>query len=172
MSLFAEEGIRSLAFALPSVCARPDDLAARETAQYGAWLCGTVLANVGMALHHKLCHTLGGSFNLPHAETHAVILPYSMAFNLPSTPDAASRLCRALDTHDPAASLFELGRQLGVPVSLAALGLASEDLDRAAEIAMLSPYFNPRPLSYVGIRRLLQLAFDGTRPDQSSFEGF
>ncbi|HEY3597952.1 MAG TPA: maleylacetate reductase [Paraburkholderia sp.] len=171
MSLFAEEGIRSLAHALPAVCAHPEDLAARETAQYGAWLCGTVLGNVGMALHHKLCHTLGGSFNLPHAETHAVILPYAMAFNLAAAPQAAERLCRALDTDEPAAALYELGRQLGAPASLAALGLVEADLDRAAEIAMQAPYFNPRPLSYRAIRSLLQLAFDGVRPDRSSFDG-
>lgn len=171
MSMFAEEGIRSLASALPSLRARPDDLDAREVAQYGAWLCGTVLGNVGMALHHKLCHTLGGSFNLPHAVTHAVILPYAMAFNLPAAPEAASRLSRALDTRDPAASLHDLARRLDAPESLAALGLARGDLDHAAEVAMRSPYFNPRPLSYDAIRSLLQMAFDGVRPDQRSFNG-
>ncbi|MEM5460139.1 maleylacetate reductase [Paraburkholderia phytofirmans] len=171
MSLFAEEGIRSLAFALPSVCARPDDVAARETAQYGAWLCATVLGNVGMALHHKLCHTLGGTFNLPHAETHAVVLPYAMAFNLPAATEAAERLRRALDVPDPAAALYDLGRRLGAPSALRALGLAESDLDHAAEVAMRSPYFNPRPLSYGAIRRLLQMAFDGTAPNLHSFDG-
>jgi maleylacetate reductase len=170
MSLFAEEGIRNLALALPAVCARPDDVAARETAQYGAWLCGTVLGNVGMALHHKLCHTLGGTFNLPHAETHAVVLPYAMAFNLPAAAQAAERLCRALDTRDPVTSLHELGRRLGAPSSLAALGLSETDLDHAAEVAMRSPYFNPRPLSYGAIRRLLQIAFHGAPPNLHSFD--
>ncbi|RFU49100.1 maleylacetate reductase [Paraburkholderia sp. DHOC27] len=171
MSMFAEEGIGSLARALPLVCARPDDLAARETAQYGAWLCGTVLGGVGMALHHKLCHTLGGSFNLPHAETHAVILPYAMAFNLPSAPEALQRLGRALGVADPATCLHELGRQLGAPASLETLGLKADQLDHAAEMAMRSPYWNPRPLSYDAVRRLLQLAFDGVRPDLASFNG-
>jgi len=172
MSMFAEEGISSLARALPMVCARLDDLEAREAAQYGAWLCGTVLGSVGMALHHKLCHTLGGSFNLPHAETHSVILPYAMAFNLPAAPDASERLRRALGTPDPATCLYELGRQLGAPASLETLGLKAGDLDRAAEIAMRSPYWNPRPLSYAAIRRLLQLTFDGACPDLTSFDGF
>jgi alcohol dehydrogenase class IV len=86
MALLAEEGIRALAQALPQVKADPADIAARELAQYGAWLCGTVLGNVGMALHHKLCHTLGGSFNLPHAETHAVILPHAIAYNAAAVP--------------------------------------------------------------------------------------
>jgi maleylacetate reductase len=125
-----------------------------------------------MALHHKLCHTLGGSFNLPHAETHAVVLAYAMAFNLPAVPEAAQRLARALATDDPAAALYDLARRLGAPASLAALGVTQADLDRAAEIAMRAPYFNPRPLSQAAIRHLLQLAFDGARPDRASFEGF
>jgi maleylacetate reductase len=169
MSIFAEEGVRALSQSLPTVCAQPDDLAARETAQYGAWLCGTVLGNVGMALHHKLCHTLGGSFDLPHAETHAVVLPYAMAFNLPAAPQASERLARALGRDDPAAALYELARRLGAPASLAALGLKEADLDRAADIAMRAPYFNPRPLSERAIRHVLQLAFDGVRPDRESF---
>jgi len=169
MSMFAEEGVRSLARGLVSVCERPDDLAAREITQYGAWLCGTVLGNVGMALHHKLCHTLGGTFNLPHAQTHAVVLPYAMAFNLPSALDAAQRLRRALDMSDPVAALFDLGRALGTPRSLAELGIQEGDLDRAAEIAMRSPYFNPRALSQSGIRQVLQMAFEGVRPTMASF---
>jgi maleylacetate reductase len=75
----AIEGIRALKDALPRIVAKPDDADARSRALYGSWLCGTVLGTVGMALHHKLCHTLGGSFDLPHAETHAILLPHSAA---------------------------------------------------------------------------------------------
>jgi maleylacetate reductase len=170
MSLFAEEGIRSLAHALPRIVEQPDDIAAREAAQYGAWLCGTVLGSVGMALHHKLCHTLGGMFDLPHAETHAVMLPYSMAFNLPAAPAAHERLCRALDTPEPATSLYELGRSLHAPASLKALGLRAADIPTAAAAAMQAPYYNPRPLSYEAVHRLLTSAFDGMRPDSRTFE--
>jgi maleylacetate reductase len=169
MSMFAEEGIRSLVQGLPLVCERPQDIDAREVTQYGAWLCGTVLGNVGMALHHKLCHTLGGTLDLPHAETHAVILPYAMAFNLPVVPDARARLSRALSNDEPATALYNLGRQLEIPASLAELGVREPDLDRVAEIAMRSPYFNPRPLSLVSIRRLLQMAFEGGQPDSAGF---
>ncbi|WP_423919470.1 hypothetical protein [Caballeronia sp.] len=122
-----------------------------------------------MALHHKLCHKLGGTLNLPHAETHAVILPYAMAFNLPVAPDARERLSRALDTADPAMALYELGRKLAIPASLAELGVQEADLDRVAEIAMRSPYYNPRPLTQQSIRSLLQMAFEGDAPDASSF---
>ncbi|EHL97534.1 alcohol dehydrogenase, iron-dependent, partial [Acetobacteraceae bacterium AT-5844] len=88
VSLMAEEGIRALGAALPAILASPSDRVAREGALYGAWLCGTCLGAVGMALHHKLCHVLGGTFDLPHAETHAVILPHAAAYNAPAAPEA------------------------------------------------------------------------------------
>ena len=96
VSLMAEEGIRALADSLPKVVARADDLEARTNALYGAWLAGACLGSVGMALHHKLCHTLGGSFNLPHAETHAVVLPHAAAYNLHAANEAMRRVARAL----------------------------------------------------------------------------
>ena len=72
------------------------DLAARSDALYGAWLCGTVLGAITMGLHHKLCHTLGGSFNLPHAETHTIVLPHALAYNAQAAPEAMQRIRRAL----------------------------------------------------------------------------
>jgi hypothetical protein len=92
----AEEGIRASAAALPRCWADPRDLAARSDALYGAWLCGTVLGAITMGLHHKLCHTLGGSFNLPHAEVHTVVLPHALAYNAPAAPQAMARITRAL----------------------------------------------------------------------------
>ncbi len=96
MDLMAEEGIRAMAAALPRLHADPADIGARADALYGAWLCGTVLGNVGMALHHKLCHTLGGTLNLPHAEVHTIVLPHAIAFNAGAAPDAMRRIARAL----------------------------------------------------------------------------
>ncbi|MDQ3261474.1 MAG: maleylacetate reductase, partial [Pseudomonadota bacterium] len=81
ISLMAEESIRVLANALPKIMRNTKDITARSEAQYGAWLAGASLGAVGMALHHKLCHTLGGSFNLPHAETHTIVLPHAVAYN-------------------------------------------------------------------------------------------
>ena len=172
MSIFAEEGVRSLVEGLPLVCADTQNLAARELTQYGAWLCGTVLGSVGMALHHKLCHTLGGLFNLPHAEAHAAILPYALSFNLPAAPEAMYRMERAVGSDDPVAALYALARRIGVSVTLASLGLTRADLDRAAGAAMQSPYFNPRPLSERAIRHLLELAWVGEAPTRDSFDGY
>src|SRR5690606_38383827 len=118
MALMAEEGIRAMAAALPAIRRRADDLEARSDALYGAWLCGTVLGNVGMALHHKLCHTLGGSFNLPHAEVHTVVLPQAIAFNAAVAPQAMTRIARALGTDNAARGLYDLARDNGAPVAL------------------------------------------------------
>jgi alcohol dehydrogenase class IV len=164
MDLIAEEGMRAVAQALPRLTSNSQDLEARSLALYGAWLCGTVLGNVGMALHHKLCHTLGGSFNLPHAEVHTVVLPHAIAYNAPAIPAALTRMRRALQTTDPAAALYDLARANGAPYSLRSLGMAEADLDRAADIAVANPYWNPQPIERAGIRALLQRAWEGERP--------
>jgi alcohol dehydrogenase class IV len=169
MDLMAEEGIRALAQALPAIRQRSNDAEGRAQALYGAWLCGTVLGNVGMALHHKLCHTLGGSFNLPHAEVHTVVLPQAIAFNAAAAPQAMKRIVRALDTRaSAAAGLFDLARDNGAPAALREIGMQAADLDRAADIAVGNPYWNPRPFGAAqrdAIRELLQRAYDGVRPD-------
>jgi len=170
MDLMAEEGIRALAQALPAIRRQNTDIEARGDALYGAWLCGAVLGNVGMALHHKLCHTLGGSFNLPHAEVHSVVLPHAMAFNAAAAPMAMTRIQRALGAtgqSSAAAGLFDLSLNNGGPVALRDIGMKEADLDRAADIAVSNPYWNPRAFGVAQraeIRQLLQCAYDGRRP--------
>jgi maleylacetate reductase len=163
----AEEGIRALAADLPRVVARPGDIEPRAGALYGAWLAGICLGTVGMAIHHKLCHTLGGSYNLPHAETHTVILPHAVAYNRAAAPEAMARITRALAasaTPDAAQALYDLARALGAPSSLRALGMKEESLDEAAHLATQNPYYNPRPIEPAAIRRLLDDAWAGRRP--------
>ena len=164
ISLMAEEGIRTLARSLPRIAADLGDLDARGDALYGAWLAGISLGAVGMALHHKLCHTLGGSFNLPHAETHTIVLPHAVAYNSEAAPEAMRRIARALGGKEPATGLYDLAAAIGAPLALKEIGLREQDLDQAAEIATRNPYYNPRPVSRDGIRRLLEDAFHGRRP--------
>jgi alcohol dehydrogenase class IV len=165
MGLLAEEGLRAMARALPALKADPADITARSDALYGAWLCGTVLGNVGMALHHKLCHTLGGSFNLPHAEVHTVVLPHAMAYNTRAVPDVMARIGRAIGSPDDAAGgLFDLAQSQCAPVALRDIGMNEADLDRAADIAVGNPYWNPRPIERAALRQLLQDAWEGKRP--------
>jgi len=163
-SMMAEEGIRSLARALPVVVDHPGDVVARTECLYGAWLAGSVLAATSVALHHKLCHTLGGMLDLPHAETHTVVLPHAVAYNARATPVAMTRIARALGADDAAEGLFDLAERLNAPTSLATLGVASADLDRVADAALRSPYPNPRPLERDAIRALLDDAYHGRRP--------
>jgi len=165
VALMAEEGLRALATALPRVVRSLDDTAARADALYGAWLCGSVLQATSMALHHKLCHVLGGAFDLPHAETHAVMLPHTVAYNAPAVPGPLARVARALDAPYPAQRLFDLVRDGGAPVSLRALGLPADALERATDLALSNPYWNPRPLERDGLRALLDNAWHGRRPE-------
>ncbi len=115
LALMAEEGIRACAAALPPLQANPADIAARSDALYGAWLCGIVLGSCAMGLHHKLCHTLGGSFNLPHAETHTVMLPHALAYNAAAAPEAMARIAKALGVASGSAALAlqQLARRHG-----------------------------------------------------------
>jgi maleylacetate reductase len=167
MDLMAEEGIAAIARALPAIRRSPEDIEARSDALYGAWLCGSVLGNVGMALHHKLCHTLGGSFNLPHAEVHTVVLPHAIAFNAEAAPGAMQRIARALGTSDAMQGLQALARNNGAPTALKDIGMQEADLDRAADLAVSNPYWNPRPFGPAergAIRALLQRAYEGAPP--------
>ncbi|UJX46689.1 maleylacetate reductase [Xanthobacter sp. YC-JY1] len=164
ISLMAEDGIRTLSSALPILIHEPANIEARTMALYGAWLCGCCLGAVGMALHHKLCHTLGGTFNLPHAETHTIVLPHAVAYNAPAAPEAMAAITRALGAPDAAQGLFDLVRALGVPRALSEIGMPADGIDTAADIAVENPYWNPRPVTRDGIRALIARAYAGERP--------
>lgn len=163
-SLMAIEGLRAFRDALPRVRANPDDLAARGETLYGAWLCGTVLGQVGMALHHKLCHTLGGSFDLPHAETHAIILPHAIAYNETAAFAELAPVAELFGALSPGQALHAFAKANGAPLALRDLGMKEADLDRAAALATENPYWNPAPVEPVRLRRLLQAAWSGDAP--------
>jgi alcohol dehydrogenase class IV len=164
ISLMAEEGISAIARALPLIDSNPKDEDARAAALYGAWLCGVCLGSVGMALHHKLCHTLGGMFNLPHAQMHTAVLPHAVAYNANVTPVAMARLAKALGVTDPAAGLFDLAKGLGATMSLKELGMPDSSIDAAIGQAMSNAYWNPRALEKRGLTDLLERAFRGDAP--------
>ncbi len=164
VSLMAEEGIRALAAALPAIVGNPADAEARSEALYGAWLAGVSLGAVGMALHHKLCHTLGGTWNLAHAETHAIVLPHAARYNRDAAPEAMARIARALGAKDAPGGLYDLETKLGLKMKLADLGMREADLERAAKIATEAPYPNPAAIAYAQVLELLKNAFAGRRP--------
>lgn len=162
-SLMAAEGLAAFKEALPRLVADPADSNSRASALYGAWLCGTVLGSVGMALHHKICHTLGGSFDTPHAETHAIMLPHTVGYNAVAVPDHLKPISDIFGA-SLGAGLFDFSREIGAPLALKDLGLSEADLDQAAAIATENPYWNPRPFDRNSIRTLLQGAWEGRRP--------
>lgn len=162
-TMMAAEGLRAMHAALPALVREPANVEARGDALYGAWLCGTVLGAVGMALHHKICHTLGGSFDLPHADTHAIMLPHTVGFNAAAVPDQLKPVSDVFEG-SPGQALYDFAAEIGAPLALRDLGLAEADLDRAAEIASRNAYWNPRPIDRPSIRALLQDAWEGARP--------
>lgn len=162
VSLMAEEGIRALAAALPRIKINLKDSEARSDALYGAWLAGSTIATTSIALHHKLCHVLGG-FGLPHAETHSVVLPHALAYNRGAAPEAMQRISRAIQG-DPVCGIWELEKKLGLPLRLSEIGMKQADLERAAKIAVDAPYPNPRKIEYAPVLALLQDAYFGRAP--------
>lgn len=163
-TLMAIEGLRAFRDALPRVLDNPSDLHARGETLYGAWLCGTVLGTVGMAIHHKLCHTLGGSFDLPHAETHSVILPHAIAYNERAAAQALAPVTEIFGGASPGQALHDFALRMKAPPALRDLGLKETDLDRATEIATQNAYWNPRPVEAGALRQLLQRAWAGDAP--------
>jgi maleylacetate reductase len=161
VSLMAEEGVRAIVEALPRLQAAPRDADMRASLLYGAWLCACCLGTTTMGLHHKLCHTLGGLFDLPHAQTHAIILPYALAYNGPEIADALASLGRAMGTDDPVRALLRLESDSGIPLALRDIGMPQDGIEQAVEQAIANPYANPRPVEANALRDLLERAWSG-----------
>ncbi|KAI8674331.1 Fe-ADH domain-containing protein [Fusarium keratoplasticum] len=163
IDLMAVEGIRNLAKALPVLREDDQNDDARYEALYGAWLCGICLGSVNMGLHHKLCHTLGGTFNLPHAETHVTVLPHALAFNAPAVPGPMAKIASALPDSggDAVRGMTSLYRRLKIDSSLRGYGMPERGIDKAADLVMSNPYKNPRPLERRAIRELIRRAWAG-----------
>lgn len=163
MNLLALEGVKALAESLPVIVENPQEIESRLKAQYGAWLCAMCLGSVGMALHHKLCHTLGGSFNLPHAVTHTIVLPHALAYNAPNVPDVMHKLAEVLPESDGDAikGLNVLLTKLKIKRGLKDFGMKQDDVDKAAEIAVSNPYWNPREVQKEPLRETIRRCWAG-----------
>lgn len=164
----AEAGIRALAAGLPVAVEDPADLAGRTESLRGAWLAGAALAGAGTGFHHQICHALGGAFRLDHGGMHAVVLPYAVGFVTPAVPGEMARVAACLGTADAATGCWELARSLGTPASLAELGLAEADLERAAELCAGRVAQHPRPSTVADLLALLRAAYAGRVPEQDS----
>lgn len=163
IKMLAKEGIRALAESLLVIVKDGNDNAARSEALYGAWLCGICLGSTAMSLHHKLCHTVGGSFDLPHAETHTILLPHTIAYNSSAVPEAMKNLADALpgSNGDAIKGLNNLLDELGVKKALKEFGMKEDDVDKATAIAMKNQYSNPREVKQEKVRELIRRAWAG-----------
>jgi maleylacetate reductase len=161
----AAEGIRALNAGLPGVVADPTGLDGREQTLYGAYLSAVAFSSAGSGLHHKICHVLGGMFNLPHAQTHAVVLPHVLAFNAPSVPDLAQRIAVAFEAPGAVEGLERLRSRLGAPRALRDHGFQESDIPAAVEAILPAvPSDNPTPVTPDNLARLLHAAWEGGEP--------
>jgi maleylacetate reductase len=154
----ALDGIRALTAGLRGVVARPGDRDGREQTLYGAYLAAVAFASAGSGLHHKICHVLGGMFGLPHAQTHAVVLPYVMELNAPRLPD------RLADAFGPG-GLARLRAKVDAPRALRDHGFREEDIPAAVDaILPVVPAGNPVPVTTDNLTDLLRRAWAGEEP--------
>jgi alcohol dehydrogenase class IV len=158
----ATEGIRALHEGIPQIIADPTSLPGRENTLYGAYLAAVAFSSAGSGLHHKICHVLGGMFDLPHAQTHAVVLPHVMAFNGPAAPEALRRIAGALGAADAINGLADFAAETGTPTALRALGMPESGIEPAARATLaVAPSGNPRPVDEAGLIALLSRAWRG-----------
>jgi alcohol dehydrogenase class IV len=164
VDVLALEGVAALARGSRLVAGDPEAVDGRSDLLYGAYLAGSSLGSVGMAVHHRVCHVLGGTYGLAHGDANAVMLPHVVGYNAVAEPDVMDRLASALGAGDPAAALYDLARELGAPASLSGLGVAESDLDAAAAMTVERGGYNPRPVELGWIRNLLGDAYTGGSP--------
>lgn len=176
----ALEGARALSRALTGIVADPADMNAREQALYGCYLAAVSFVGAGSGLHHKICHVLGGTFDLPHAQTHAVVLPHVLGFNADTVPESAARLASALragrtesatcaspnaDADSSVRELQHLYDRVGAPTRLDELGFTADDIPEAVErIQAVAPASNPAEVTVSGLTELLTRALTGRPP--------
>lgn len=161
----AGEGIRGLARGLPAVAADPTGLDGRQQTLYGAYLAAVAFASAGSGMHHKICHVLGGMFNLPHAQTHAVVLPHVLAFNAPAVSETERRVAEAFGSPTALAGLAALRATLNAPRALRDYGMPEEGIARAvAPVLAAIPADNPTPVTEENLTALLRAAWEGSDP--------
>lgn len=161
---FAVEGIKALINGVPGSIQNPDDIDARSMVLYGGMLSGYCVTLAGIAIHHKLCHVLGGHHNIPHGESNSVILPYAVAYNESAAPNAMEKIKTAFGAKSASGAIYDFAREIGVPKSLKELGMREEHLDAVAQETVETTPYNPRAIDVKSVREMLQQAYEGTRP--------
>ena len=164
ISALAVDGIRALAKSLPRIMENPRDLTARSDALYGACLCGGALGLGITGLHHRICHTLGGTYNTSHADTHAIILAHTVAFNEPAVPEQTQTVAAAMNTNNAAEGIYALLQSVSSKTRLSDLGIREEDLDNIARLTTAKEIPGPRAVDEAAVRQIIDDAFHGIPP--------
>jgi len=160
----ALEALRSLRAGLEAVASDAVTPSTRMEMTVGTYLSGVGFASAGSGLHHKICHVLGGDYDLPHAEMHAVVLPYVVALNADSLPDRGERLAEVLGGTDALDGILRLTGRLDLPRALREIGREIDVEASADRILAVVPPSNPRTVDGDLIVRLLTAARDGRDP--------
>jgi maleylacetate reductase len=158
----AAKAVELLGSSLPRVVDRPDDIAARSDALYGAWLAAAFRAQAGV--EHALAQRVRQNFGLDHSHCHAIFTPYSIAFNAKAAPQAIELISRALLANDAGRALYDLNVRIGLPTGLKGLGMKEADIPKAVDIVAAGKFVNPRPVSRDDIANLITQAFHGEPP--------
>ncbi|MCP5381591.1 MAG: maleylacetate reductase [Kordiimonadaceae bacterium] len=162
--LYAIEGISALTKGIKGSIINPADISARSQVLYGGMLSGYCVNLAGIAIHHKICHVLGGHHGIPHGESNSVILPYAVAYNETTAPSAMEKIMAAMGTKSASGGIYDFARDINVPRSLKELGMREDHLDVAAKETVETTPFNPKPVDFESVRALLQQAYEGNRP--------
>lgn len=162
--LLAEQALAAHRYGLLEIARGAPSPHARRSAQYGGFLGGLLVAMCGIALHHRLCHVLGGLFDLPHSETNSAVLPHAVAYNLPAIPAARQIIERVFAHDDAAVALYEFAGMIGAPRSLRELGMPESGIEAAVAALLAHGGWNPRPLERTGVEKLMHSAYWGERP--------
>jgi len=164
-SLMATEGARLLFEYLPAAVNGPAGIGLSEI-MWASCLAGSVLGTVGGSLHHSLCHLLGGLHDLPHAETHAVVLPHVLSYLMDDVKLQLRPLAETLGVRVELVpgSVWDLAVSLGAPTGLGDLGITKADVDEIVQQLMERNPPSPRPLVVGEATDLVHCLVDGARP--------
>jgi alcohol dehydrogenase class IV len=158
----ASNAVALLGASLPRVVDRPDDIAARTDALYGAWLAAAFRAQAGV--EHALAQRVRQAFGLDHSHCHAIFTPYAIAFNAKAAPRAMEAIARGLAARDAGRGLHDLNVRIGLPTGLKGIGMNEADIPKAVEVVAAGKFVNPRPVTRDDIADLITQAFHGEPP--------
>jgi maleylacetate reductase len=160
----ALDGARALCEALPNAVAEPWDPKSRSRALVGACQAGMALASAGTGLHHRICHILGGRFDMPHAQTHAALLPHVVGFNEPVLGPLAAKMAVAVGSGRASTGVYDLATRMGLCMALSELGMPEAAIEEVAAEVAADPPANPRAIDEAALRSILRRAWEGDGP--------